>query len=406
MIAGDSGLQLKAVAGISPIPLEVGTMSNASINASSKLTFYGKLDSDTDGVSGINDPNGQDFGMFWDETAPANIIAREGDPAPGAANPSAVFSELDFHPVINDAQSVAFYARTGVIAAGAYTEQSGGIWISTDTNGDGIPDDLRAVAVHGLNAPGLPKKAVFAGVGDPVLNHENQIAFVAYLESPPGSHTATIDEFNDFAIYRAIPDGLGGYAFDLIAWEGEPAPSVNGSFFDTSNPSPFQDPFINSSGAIAFRAVFDSAPGSPYSVSGNGIWINSSGPSTNTTVVDSTFFGSFKLGLGMASSNQSGSMGAASGGEDGRGTVLNDNGDIVYIKTTFGIPSSTHEVIVASSTIAPLMADPNGDGVSSFDDVGLLLNNFGTAERNSDLNGDGIVDVLDLQRLLQRIGAM
>ena len=49
--------------------------------------------------------------------------------------------------------------------------------------------------------------------------------------------------------------------------------------------------------------------------------------------------------------------------------------------------------------------DANGDGAVDLQDLNLLLSDFGLESTGGDLNGDGVVDLQDLNLLLQHFGS-
>ena len=73
--------------------------------------------------------------------------------------------------------------------------------------------------------------------------------------------------------------------------------------------------------------------------------------------------------------------GVASGIENQRSHVLPDLDGEIYLKSESGLET-------------PLIADVNGDGIVNILDLVLVANAFG--EKSPDLNGDGIVNILDL----------
>jgi hypothetical protein len=57
-----------------------------------------------------------------------------------------------------------------------------------------------------------------------------------------------------------------------------------------------------------------------------------------------------------------------------------------------------------SSTTSPLLGDINGDGMVNILDYTLLSNAFGTTNPASDLNSDGTVNILDYTILSNNFG--
>lgn len=336
--------------------------------------------------------------MIGSPTGGPSWIFVEGDPAPGAG--IFRFSELDFHPAINDNLQIAFYARTAVRTTNPltglfeYGHTGGGIWRGTSSNSS----SYLPVAMHGDQAPSLPHGVVFSGFGDPVINATGQLAFVAYLAG------AGVTTLNDFAVYRAIPDGQGGFTLDVIAREGDEAPGTSGVFVgDLPNGSPFRDPFINASGQVAYQANWHSNPGS-VGVGGPGIWLDT--PVSGTTaVVANLLFGipvaDTRLGSGQASASGE-SLASASGGQDGRGTALNDAGEVVFIVKLNGLIGQNDQSVVVASPSSPIMlaTDFDADGYTGAGDLSLLFEAFDTQNSRYDINADGVVDMRDVRIVL------
>ncbi len=388
-------------------------MSNPSINgaASANTVFYARQALDTDMVS--NDPNNVDFGIYFTSAGSATRVFVEGDIAPVPfeeepmdptdpfpfpdPGPDYRFSQLGFHPAINDAGQVAFYARIAErVQIGSdiqYINPSGGIWSGLGAN----YGTYRLVAMHGDQAPGLPAGVVFSGFGDPVINATGQLAFVAYLAG------AGVNALNDFAVYRATPDGQGGFTLELIAREGFSAPGTIGFYAgDLPNGSPFRDPFINASGQVAFQANWHSNPGS-FGSGGPGIWLNTPGVG-NVAVAARRLFGKGIQTISLGSGEASGagqSKAASSGGQDGRGTALNDNGEVVFVVRLQAIPELDRRVVVASHPSPIMLAtDFNADGFTDSGDLALLFEAFDTQNSRYDINADGVIDMRDVSVVL------
>src|SRR5262249_50334455 len=110
---------------------------------------------------------------------PSNIalVASQGQSVPGV--PGASFDVFG-SPAINDGDHVAFEAS--ITGAGIAADSNSGIWAESGT-------DLLLVARAGGDAPGVPG-GVFATLGDPVYNDNDQVAFQATLQTGVGQVVA------------------------------------------------------------------------------------------------------------------------------------------------------------------------------------------------------------------------
>ncbi len=99
-------------------------VSVPEINALDQIAFRGGLEVGTGGVTADTD------GAIWSTTSgtttgPPQIIAREGDAAPGV--PGGIFSSISL-PGINDAGQVTFHASLVIGPGGVTTSNATGIW--------------------------------------------------------------------------------------------------------------------------------------------------------------------------------------------------------------------------------------------------------------------------------------
>jgi hypothetical protein len=234
-----------------------------------------------------------DSGIWSEGGGSLQLVARSGDPTPGATG--LVFAPFDseFHPaipVLNDAGQMAFSAEM-YNAEGAH---GGGIW-------RGRAGQLDLVVRDGMTAPGT-EGASFGFFENPVLNGAGHTAFVARLQQAnsvgpennqgiwsdghgaltliarsgslaPGCDGAVFDDLVQPAMNEAgrvafvgftrtsvgdmsIAGGIWSEGFDalnLVARSGQPAPDSKGATF-----ARFDSPTINSAGQVAFAAALDS----------------------------------------------------------------------------------------------------------------------------------------------------
>lgn len=193
-------------------------------------------------------------------TSGAAIVARSGDPAPGAA-PGVTFGRLGRHPVVSASGHVA---ASGSLASGSAGAGSG-VWIMAP----GEP--LIPVALSGQQAPRLPQGVTFAGFNEPTLNDAGQVAFLARLTGPGVTTT------NNWALYAA--DSMGrlypivrtGDLFDV----GSGSPRlVDEIIFDSPGPESGYSAFaaVGPSGVLTFKLVFRDSTQPPATALSSGVF--------------------------------------------------------------------------------------------------------------------------------------
>lgn len=195
------------------------------INDSSQMAYRASLVG-----SGVTSSN--DTGLFLGTIGAAQLIAREGDPAPSL--PAGVnFSE--FAPFttlsLNDTGQVAFGAE--LVGSGVTSANSRATYV-------GSPGALHLIAREGNAAPDTAAGVTYKGVGLPATN---DLSAVAYLASLAGSG---ISSANDEVIYAGPMD-----APRLIAREGEPAPGTPPGMLYSQ---PISTVAINDLGQVAYLA--------------------------------------------------------------------------------------------------------------------------------------------------------
>lgn len=199
--------------------------------------------------------SGSDGGVWSNGSGTLELVAREGSPAPGT--PEGVefgiyWLDNPFSlPAFNDAGDVAFWA--GLNGPGVDNANDGGLWA-------GAAGTLQLAAREGSQAPGADAGVNYQGFGEPRLSNAGQIAFNATL-------TGTgIDTTNDSGIWSGAPGSL-----DLVVQEGSPAPGTPaGVNFGT-----LHQPGFNDAGQVAFHARL-AGTGVDASID-YGIWSNGSG---------------------------------------------------------------------------------------------------------------------------------
>jgi hypothetical protein len=184
------------------------------------------------GVTGTND-NG-----IWRRTASTtDLVAREGNAAPGSAGATFGFPAV---PLINDVGQLAFDAQ---ITGGA------GVW-------RGAPGAVQLIARNGIQAPGAPAgvnfSTTFRNVG---LNKSGQVAFLADLVG------SGVDATNEIGIWTGNESTL-----QLVARTGSPAPGTTaGVRFESLEPTS-----LNESGQVAFMGTL--VGGGTHVGNNQGLW--------------------------------------------------------------------------------------------------------------------------------------
>lgn len=262
-----------------------GFFSSVTLNASGQVTYQANL---TGGPS-----NG---GLFTGLPGAVQAVALQGAPAPSGGNYSALGN-----PVSNNAGQVAF--ASGLVG-GSSTE---GVF-------RGAPGSLQTVALQGTPAPAGGNYTAF--FSPPVLNGAGMVAFEADLTG--GTATS--------GIFIGTPGSM-----QSVALQGMAAPG--GGLFSTFGfPPQHVSPQLNGLGQVAFFAtltgpgittsnnqgIYAGLPGSLVKVIQLGDQIDvDPGPGTDLRTVSAIGF-------------RGNGNGFPSGGQDGRGIELTDNGLICY----------------------------------------------------------------------------
>lgn len=184
----------------------------------------------------------------------AELIARQGDPAPGAGG--ALFSQFDEFPMLNDNGDVVFLATLLHDVAGVDDSSDTGIWMSRD----GVTTLL---AREGDEAP-LSGGARFDDLmfADVTTSASGNVAVLAELKDGPGG----VDFSSDRAIWVWSDDGAS-----ILAREGSPAPGFGTTVFAVL----YAYPSMNASGDIAFIASLATNGDDIDSSNNNGVWVSS-----------------------------------------------------------------------------------------------------------------------------------
>jgi hypothetical protein len=151
-----------------------GTVTRLSMNSAGEVAFVALL---------WPAPTGTGSAVFGpDGSGNLTILAREGDPVPGAPAADWVFDSLCSSPALDNPGRVAFRAR---IRDSGLPFDAHGVW-TTDVTGQ-----LGAVALAGQQAPGAPPGAIFDGLPSevwdgPFIRDDGLVAFRATAAGPRG----------------------------------------------------------------------------------------------------------------------------------------------------------------------------------------------------------------------------
>ncbi len=213
-----------------------------TVSGDGRIAFKGTLTG-----PGVNELN--DFGIWaTDAGGELRLVAREGQPAPGAGSPwrhgsnGQVFSD----PVWSDDGRLAFRART-IGARGVWT------WDATD--------GVALVALTGEPAPGAPQDWILSNLIAPVWEVEGSLLIRGGIIRPDRGPPPYPSEP---ALWRATPGG----PLSVILLGLDPAPDTEaGTSFSSIAPLSLDPP----AGRVAFGASLEGPSVSVFNR--DGIWI-------------------------------------------------------------------------------------------------------------------------------------
>lgn len=192
------------------------------LNDAGDVAFVAELRTgSTPGATPVTYENGRAvFGPTAGPGSPLGIVARDGDPAPGAEDLALFSGFLLNYAALNNSGDVAFAAglRSGTEPVAVPVTSDNETAIFGPTMGPGSP--LGILARQGEPAPGAKDLALFDGP-DPssffldavALNDAGDVAFVTNLRTGSG---APVTESNDRALFASF-DGL----LELVLREGD-----------------------------------------------------------------------------------------------------------------------------------------------------------------------------------------
>ncbi len=288
------------------------------LNGAGQTAFLGTLTG-----SGVNANNNR--GIWSEGGGSLDLAVRTGNVAPGTSADFSFLSSPDF----NGAGQVAFWGE--LTGSGVTSNNNRGIW----SEGSGA---LALVARTGDLAPGT--SADFSLLINPVLNGAGQTAFTGFLSG------AGVSSSND----RGIWSEEGG-SLDLIARKGSGAPGTSADFSFLSSP------ILNGEGQTAFWA---NLTGTGVDNSNNfGIWAqDTSGVLTLIARNGDQLDVDDGLGTDLRTISELGFI-AFNGSEDGRASVFNNLGQVVF-RASFTDGSSG--IFVSDLVASNQTGDFDGDG--------------------------------------------
>ncbi len=279
-----------------------------------------------------------DKGFWTDRSGSLELVAREGNPAPGM--PAGVnFDHVAFgnyNPDINASGRTAFVAS--VRGGGVTASNNTGIW----SEGSG---SLALAVRSGEHAPGTPTDVNFVGFEPPRLNAAGKIAFQAHLTGNG------VDTTNDDGIWS---DGFG--ALELVARKGDHAPGTpDGVLFDASTTS-FS---FNALGQTAFLSSLRGA--GVDSTNDQGIWAADVSGMLHLIARDGDLLevapGDFRTIAELEFLGHSGL-------DDGRGSGFNERGELaflahltdgtsgIFISDLVAVPEPSSEILMLAAVVA------------------------------------------------------
>ncbi|MEM7625609.1 MAG: choice-of-anchor tandem repeat NxxGxxAF-containing protein [Planctomycetota bacterium] len=307
-------------------------IDGVSVNASGVVAFRAEL-------AGTSLGNGNDTGVYTSDGTTTTKIVRDGDPT---GIPDVKFTDVRFVPSFNDAGQAAFEVGLGGSGATASTNEAVYVGNGTTTTqisrkgdtppeGNGVFFDYIASTVN--------------------LNAHGDVAFLADLTGTSGGNSDN----------RGVYTGDGG-ALTKVAREGDTAPDGNGVFAGNLG-----QPVINDDGQVAFSTFLSGTTGGTTDNQALLFYDPTDGLEIVARKGDA-LAGSTITGLGFATNLFRNTSNAGSG--------LN-NADQVAFRFDLADGRSGIGLWDFEAAVSVLEGDYNSDGFVGFDDLNLVLLNFG-----------------------------
>ncbi len=364
------------------------------------------------------------------------VIAFEGDAATDSAGDATTdtFINLDYAPVINTANNIAFRADI----ENSSGDEKNGIWVYDDAKSSmPTPPDPQAVVLRKIVREGdsINSGQEFGRCGDPVINKNSQIAFMAEIKTTAGADDGS-------GVFLSTTAGIATQftTKSKIPPLGSSITTIDGDILS------FGDPSINDKDVVVVFAEVDIAeqelvdnlddvPGT-VTIEEEAIFVSLKSPQTiaitGATVEDLTgdsdqrvIIGLRMLGdetlinathvNGQEGTNTLGTLeGLGSGGEDGRRRVITDTEidgscesfSVAYAATLYNKNPGPDEEELSEAVFLSTVEVCNttrGQARTSSETIAEFLSAFGETNAEFDLDNDGIVTAQDLAMLLADI---
>mgnify|MGYP001259607060 CR=1 FL=1 len=391
----------------------LGTVTGTAFNQTPLLNAAGDI-AFTSSVSGPDVTQYNDRGLWIATQTGLDLVAREGDHAPGTESDTVFSQSFSPGPVMNDNGTILFGGTLASLSGGISSEENQGLWLGSASstelviregaqvpglpNGNtfggayphgigmnnagefsltstlggsmgqctlgGTADAMSSVFCVGTPAPGTTPGTVFSGYTGPIIamNSNGDVAFTASVTGPD------VDLTNHTGIWSN-----GGGQLHLVARKNSAAPGCGpDEVFSVISP-----PKINAGGKAAFSATLTGE--GVDGTNNQGLWAEDADGNLRLIIRTGDQLtvapGDERTVTGLVI------LADPAGGEDGRPRTFNNAGELAFLAHLAGAPNS-RGIFVAS--FAP---DCNNNGTADVDDI---------ANGNSaDCNGNGIPDECD-----------
>jgi hypothetical protein len=237
-----------------------GEVSQGNWNSSGSLGLNTKLLAGAGGVTANNDS-----GVWSDAGGSLQLVAREGDAAPGTSA-GVVFGDAFKGPVLNESGSLVFTGSLKTGTGAVTVDNNEGIWVMR-----GAP--LALVVREGQQAPGGPVGAIM-GQSDidlntfsyPAIDAAGHVAFTGYMVIGPAG--VTINDRTGFWTERSGPLQLT-YRAGMQAPGAAPGVKI----FSYAG-----FPYTNSSGRLSGQQILTGGDVTDIFTNGIGVYNDANGP--------------------------------------------------------------------------------------------------------------------------------
>jgi hypothetical protein len=278
------------------------------------------------------------------------------------------------NPAINDWDDVAFQAV--ISGSGITAANNSGIWVKTNASVEPI---VCTGSVSDYLSGTTPQTGVFTALSDPVLNNNDQAAFLGSMKTGSGRSAVTVQ-----GIYLTGTDG--GLVQTAQVGSQELAMQTGTS---TAAIASFTQYVLTDQGSIAFLASLKTAPGSVTASNNLGIWtVDQKGQSH---LVARTGF-PLATTPGSASNVTALSIFAAPTGVGGQARSFNAKGELMFAAT---FANHAQGIFAVDSSYAISMVSVTSDPAPSTSGTFVtfsspIINGTGNAAFQAVIAGGGI----------------